>query len=178
LQNACSLSFPAHAGNPVRRDFSVQSLTSLEYWIADDDWICIRYLAAHRARGFPETLPLLEQRAQGKPGARCTRGLVQSVQKETHTSIQVQRRASGLPCAMVLRLITRSPRRPALLPPSLRKYSAKLDASIGASGPHDFAVRVSHARQSQHLRPPHPTARFVTIANRPSCRVRRAEKCH
>jgi hypothetical protein len=30
--------------------------------------------------------------------------------KETHTSIQVQRRQSGLPCAMVLRLITRSPR--------------------------------------------------------------------
>jgi hypothetical protein len=31
--------------------------------------------------------------------------------KETHTSIQVQRRQSGLPCAMVLRLIPRSPRR-------------------------------------------------------------------
>jgi hypothetical protein len=31
--------------------------------------------------------------------------------KETHTSIQVQRRQSGLPCAMVLRLMPRSPRR-------------------------------------------------------------------
>src|ERR1700694_4087653 len=31
--------------------------------------------------------------------------------EETHTSIQVQRRASDIPCAMVLRLITRSPRR-------------------------------------------------------------------
>ena len=56
--------------------------------------------------------------------------------------------------------------------------STQLDASIGASGPHDFAVRISHARQSQLSRPPHPTARFVTIASRPSCRVRRAEKCH
>jgi hypothetical protein len=31
--------------------------------------------------------------------------------KETHTSIQVQRRQSGIPCAMALRLIARSPRR-------------------------------------------------------------------
>jgi hypothetical protein len=27
------LSSPAHAGDPVRRSFSVLSLTSLEYWI-------------------------------------------------------------------------------------------------------------------------------------------------
>jgi hypothetical protein len=26
--------------------------------------------------------------------------------------------------------------------------SQELDASVGASGPHDFAVRISHARQS------------------------------
>src|ERR1700694_570609 len=31
--------------------------------------------------------------------------------EETHTSIQVQRRRSDIPCAMALRLITRSPRR-------------------------------------------------------------------
>ena len=31
--------------------------------------------------------------------------------KKTHTSIQVQRRTSDIPCAMALRLITRSPRR-------------------------------------------------------------------
>ncbi len=52
------------------------------------------------------------QRAQGMPGARCTRGLVcKDAQKETHTSIQVQRRHSGIPRAMALRLISRSPRR-------------------------------------------------------------------
>ena len=45
--------------------------------------------------------------------------------------------------------------------------SQKLDASIGASEPHDFTVRSSRARQSQPARPPHPTARFVTCA-RPS----------
>jgi len=45
--------------------------------------------------------------------------------------------------------------------------SQKLDASIGASGPHDFAVRFSAVRQ-KHCgvhRIPRPT--FVTMANAP-----------
>ena len=37
--------------------------------------------------------------------------------KSAHTSIQVKRRTSDIPCAMALRLITCSPRRTALLPP-------------------------------------------------------------
>jgi len=47
--------------------------------------------------------------------------------------------------------------------------SAQLDASVGASGPHDFAVRFSGAlvwRTASVHRIPHPT--FVTIAIRPS----------
>jgi hypothetical protein len=48
----------------------------------------------------------------------------------------------------------------AFLPPSLHGIaSAKLDASVGASGPHDFAVRVSTFRQAHHQRPPHPVPR-------------------
>jgi hypothetical protein len=46
--------------------------------------------------------------------------------------------------------------------------SQELDASIGAPGPHDFAVRIARARLSRALRPPHLTATFVTIATRPS----------
>ena len=44
----------------------------------------------------------------------------------------------------------------------------KLDASVGASGPHDFAVRVSAIRQRRRRvhRIPRPTS--VTIAKRPS----------
>ena len=46
------------------------------------------------------------------PGARCTRGLVCKIaQRKAHTSIQVQRRQSGIPCAMALRLMPCSPRR-------------------------------------------------------------------
>src|SRR6266481_5846197 len=45
-------------------------------------------------------------RGRAAPAVSCA-----TCTKETHTSIQVQRRHPGIPCAMVLRLITRSPRR-------------------------------------------------------------------
>jgi hypothetical protein len=38
----------------------------------------------------------------------------------------------------------------------LQATACKLDASVGASGPHDFAVRVSAARLATPPRPPHP----------------------
>src|SRR5450631_1191117 len=41
----------------------------------------------------------------------------------------------------------------------LRHLRHTLSASVGAPGPHDFAVRSSHARQSLLSRPPHLTAR-------------------
>jgi hypothetical protein len=44
----------------------------------------------------------------------------------------------------------------------------RLDASVEASGPHDFAVRISTARPAVPTRPPHPAPRVVTIASRPS----------
>src|SRR3984893_10496280 len=65
-----------------------------------------------------------------------------------HTSIHSGRNGNhpASPHAMVLRLMSSSPRRSAFLPPSLAKIaSRKLDASVEASGPHDFAVRVQDA---------------------------------
>ncbi len=73
--------------------------------------------SAFSRHGLPEVCPNVspispQQREQGMPGARCTRGLVCKVaQRDAHTSIQVQRRQSGIPCAMVLRLMPCSPRR-------------------------------------------------------------------
>jgi len=70
---------------------------------------------------------------------------------------------------MVYGLLRDLPGDRAFLPPSLRGFSpAKLDASVGASGPRDFAVRIARARLVRTLRPPHLTATFVTIATRPS----------
>src|SRR5271154_5240593 len=67
------------------------------------------------------------------------------VHDKTHTSIQVQRKQSGLPCAMVLQLISCSPRRDQSLfvtvIPKKRELLANLTPAIGASGPHDFTVR-------------------------------------
>src|SRR6266536_2668404 len=40
-----------------------------------------------------------------------------------------------------------------------RRASRELNASTAASGPHDFAARLSHTRQSQLSRPSHLTAR-------------------
>ena len=40
--------------------------------------------------------------------------------------------------------------------PARCKASSPVDASVGTSGPHDFAVRDSAIRQERHPRPPHP----------------------
>jgi hypothetical protein len=108
------------------------------------------YNFAISRREAPEVLhfvvPLEEKRAQGRPGARCTRGLMcVSANKNVHMSIQVQLATPGLPCAMALRLIRFRPgdrlschhRQLGALAPH------ELDASTGASDPNDFAVRNS-----------------------------------
>src|SRR6266403_6387985 len=71
----------------------------------------LRDLAASFARGLLKNVPPPEdQRAQGMPGARCTRSLV--CKKNKHTSIvtTVTPERPGIPRAMVLRLTSRSPR--------------------------------------------------------------------
>src|ERR1700733_9303315 len=64
---------------------------------------------------------------------------------------------SGIPHAMVLTAYTCSPRGPgSFAPVTSQIVSAKLSASIGAPGPHDFAVRFKRVRLTHHQRPPHP----------------------
>src|SRR3981081_580501 len=67
------------------------------------------------AARFARVLPLVsrhkkrgrgECRMRAAPAVSCAK-----LCEETHTSIQVQRRQSGIPCAMVFSLIARSPRR-------------------------------------------------------------------
>jgi hypothetical protein len=108
-----------------------------------------------------------EDRVRAAPAVSCAK-----VDKKTHMNIQVQRKQSGLPCAMVLQLIPCSPRRDQSLfvtvIPRKRELPKDLTPAIGASGPHDFAVRLSRARQSQHPRPSLPVPTSVTMANAPS----------
>ena len=49
----------------------------------------------------------------------------------------------------------------------LRNSFRKLDASVGASGRHGFAVRASLTRLLKLPRPPRPAPRFVTTARTP-----------
>src|SRR6266851_304344 len=113
--------------------------------------IHVHILAAGDARG----LRFVSLKLEGAGNAGCAlhpRSRVQKARK-THTSIQVQRRHSGIPCAMALRLTSRSPRRIGLC--CLRRLritgssapgradlpSADLTPTTEASGPHDFTVR-------------------------------------
>ena len=79
------------------------------------------------------------------PGARCTRSLVCKCRKHTSIVTTGSPESSGIPCAMVLTAyFVLSPVTGLFCHRRLAEcFSRKLDASVGASGPHDFAVRVS-----------------------------------
>jgi hypothetical protein len=91
------------------------------------------YLRALRNRGRGEC------RMRAAPAVSCA-----NCARNAHTSIQVQRRQSDIPCAMVLRLMARSPRRRIRLvtvvdelailsnPVGLAKTSADLTPATGA----------------------------------------------
>ena len=56
----------------------------------------------------------------------------------------------------------------ACLPPSPVKIAFRqLDASVGASGPHDFAVRAPHRPSSAPPASTHPALTFLTLRNAP-----------
>src|ERR1700733_9359091 len=98
-----------------------------------------------------------KQRAWGMPGARCTRSRACSV-GSTRVSHHGCTGEPGIPARDGVNGFLRAlPGDRALLSPSLRKTSAKLDTSVEASGPHDFAVRLSAIRQKRinvHRIPP------------------------
>jgi hypothetical protein len=137
----------------------------------------------------PEVSPLeirgrRECRMRAAPAVPCAKW-----KKKTHTSIQVQRRHSDIPCAMALRITSRSPRRIGLVclrrlriwlirARSGRRASEDLTPTIEASGPHDFTVRTApfvsapsdrsrvakpalhHVSRLTLPRPPHPAPRL------------------
>jgi len=101
------------------------------------------------------------------PGARCARSLACSVKKHTSVVTTVTPVSPGIPRAMVLTVsFVLSPAIGLVCHRHLR--FRRLDAGVEASGPHDFAVRVSTIRQARCRvhRIPLPTS--VTIAKRPS----------
>jgi hypothetical protein len=136
-----------------------------------------------------------ECRVRAAPAVSCAK-----LCENTHTSIQVQRKHSGIPRAMALRLMARSPRR------RIRLVTVAAGLMAGRSGRIAFATgsltpatgagttrfcRTRRRRSSCALlfthdgspceqtcapalpRPPHPAPTFVTMANAPCLRTGR-----
>jgi hypothetical protein len=55
--------------------------------------------------------------------------------------------------------------------------TCQLDASVEASGPHDFAVRISTVRQPCYQRPPHPMPNVRDDRETPLCVGRDGRRC-
>ena len=108
-----------------------------------------------------------EDRVRAAPAVSCAKVDKKSAHEHTGSAEAVRPSLrNGFTAYTVL-----SPARPGLLVTvarEKRELLANLTPAIGASGPHDFAVRFSHARQSQLWRPPLPAPTSVTMANAPS----------
>src|SRR5205809_7512687 len=92
-----------------------------------------------------------DQRAQGMPGARCARSLACKIKKHTSIVTTVTPDTPGIPRAMVLTVsFVLSPVIGLSCHRRQRNYFRQLDASVEASGPHDFAVRLGAVRQKHH----------------------------
>ena len=83
----------------------------------------------------------------GAPAASCAYGELRSTRVFTASSPE----RPGTPARNGLRLIPRSPEIGLSCLRRLRRLRRKLDTSVEVSGPHDFAVRLSAARQ-EHIR--------------------------
>ena len=168
-------SSPAHAGDPVRREFSNPSLTSRNTGssaFADDDErghsrdtlrpSFANSLALKKKKRAHATLKRGrgEDRVRAAPAVSCAQ-----VDKKTHMSIQVQRKQSGLPCAMALQLIPCSPRRDHSLLVTVVPQKRELPRNLT---PANRGVRTT--RLCRPLQPRSSVAAFASIAPRPAFR--------
>jgi hypothetical protein len=122
--------------------------------------LCMCWDELHHSRGAdasescetsvpPESRGRREGRVSATPAAPVHN-------KSTGKEPQVRTEQSGLPCAMALRLITRSPWGPGFLAPIAARSLcfARLGLSVGRPGPHGFVVREVAARPATSSRPP------------------------
>jgi hypothetical protein len=142
-----------------------------------------RIPAARSVRVLPKTFRPLDQRAQGMPGARCARSLACKSRKHASKSPRSHRKHPAFPTQWFYGFLRALPGDRtgdrAFLSPSPHGFlSAKLDAGVEASGPHDFAVREISALVSRAFRVHRiPRSAFVTIAKRPFQRRRDGGGC-
>ena len=113
-----------------------------------------------RARFDLEFPTLSQQRAQGRPGASAhpRSACIKSSTRQNHRCGQIIRPSlrNGFTAYFAL-----SPGTGLFCPRHFLRncFPRKLSASVGAPGPHAFAVRFERRRLQRHQRPPHPASR-------------------
>ena len=148
---------------------------------ADDDELNVRLAISRHdtARGLLENFPPSNQRAQGRPGACCTRGLACDLRKtKLHTSIQGSGNTPAFPAQWLYGLLRALPGERLFCLRYPKEASLLLDVmpaprhqnhttSPYASGAYVYRT-ISVHRISPHVR---------DDGQRPSSAVRRAELC-
>ena len=119
-------------------------------------------------RSPPKRRGRREDRVRAAPAVSCAKMRTAKSAHEHTGSAEAVRPSlrNGFTAYIVL-----SPARPGLLvtvAPKKREHLKSLTPAIGASGPHDFAVRVTRRSSKAHPRPPLPAPTSVTMANAPS----------
>jgi hypothetical protein len=124
----------------------------------------LRVPAAARARGLHRSLLERMKRAQGRPGDRCTRGPRAKKIARRARDHRYRRKHSGLPCAVVLRLIRTLLGEPSRLPPSPpRSFSASLGLSAKTLGRQDHTTSPSAKRAARRSAPSTSTTSRLTF---------------
>jgi hypothetical protein len=104
------------------------------------------------------------------PGAQCARSLACKIKKHTSIVTTVTPKTSGIPRAMVLTVSFGLSPVIGLVCHRRLALAAKLDASVEASGPHDFAVREARTFVFRAAsRPPHPVPNVRDDRETPLC---------
>jgi hypothetical protein len=94
------------------------------------------------------------------PGAWCARsGVCEGRKQKAHALVRSHRKHPAFPAQWFTAYFVLSPAIGLFCHRRSASNPAKLDASVEASGPHDFAVRLRRSRQKHHPRPPHPASR-------------------
>ena len=105
------------------------------------------------------------------PGARRTRSLACKKQKtRKHSHHRFAEITPAFPARWLYGLLRALPGVPGLLAPvALSIISTRLDASVGAPGPHGLTVRAPAARLAARARPSHPAPDVRDDRDGPSC---------
>ena len=151
------------ASAPLRKRFAFvagNDAAKFRFSLSYSERMCVRILAARCARALrrfhpQETRGRRESRVRAAPAV--SRAIIIGKNAHEHTGSAEAVRPSlrnGFTAYNALSSVSR-----ALLPPSLRRSLRQAWRQRRAPERHVFAVRSSHARQSQLSRPPHPTAR-------------------